>query len=154
MLVSNQSKDKKGTRTSFLTNGSEQIALNWAFRIALFFKISFTSNFTNSFLSRITIGWEGIFDWKGFEWNGILYPFTMSNILGSCAIFIQAPIKCFNLPANGMCGILFDKNNFFINGCTFLDSFFLVKKNQLTKNLKPSLLVEIFRFPLFFFLIK
>ena len=94
--------------------------------MALFFNISSTSKFTNSTPSRLTIGWEGIFDWKGFEWNGILYPFTMFKILGSCVIFIQAPTKCFNLPRYGTSGILFDKNNLFISGWTFLDSHWIV----------------------------
>ena len=90
--------------------------------MAPFFNISFAFNFTSSTPLRLTIGWGGIFDWKGFEWNGILYPFTMFKILGSCVIFIQAPTKCFNLPRNGTSGILFDKNNLFISGWTFLDS--------------------------------
>ena len=76
--------------------------------------------------SQLTIGWEGIFDWKCFEWNGILHPFTMFKILGSCVIFIQEPTKCFNLPLVGMSEILFDKNNLFINGWPFLDSTELV----------------------------
>ena len=45
-------------------------------------------------------------------WNPVLF----SN---------QAPTKCFNLPANGTSGILFDKNNLFINGWTFLDSHWI-----------------------------
>ena len=106
------------TRNKLLTNSPFD---GWTSLMALFFNISFTSSFTSSYPSRLTIGWEGIFDWKGFEWNGILYPFTMSKILGSCVIFIQAPTKCFSLPANGTSGIFFDKNNLFINGWTFLD---------------------------------
>ena len=98
---------------------------DWIFLMAPFFNISFTSSFTYSSSSRLTIGWEGISDWKGFEWNGILYPFTMSKILGSSIIFIQAPTKCFNLPANETSRILFDKNNLFINGWIFLVSHWI-----------------------------
>ena len=52
----------------------------------------------------------------------VLYPFTRIKILRSCVIFIQASAKCFNAPANGTSGIIFDKNNLFSNGWTFLDS--------------------------------
>ena len=58
--------------------------------MAPFFNISFTSSLTNSFPSRLITGWGGIFDWKGFEWIGIFYPFTMSKILRSGVILIHA----------------------------------------------------------------
>ena len=58
----------------------------------------------------------------GMEWNGVLYPFTMSKILWSCVIFIPAPTKCLILSANKTSGILIDKKNHFINGWNFLDS--------------------------------
>ena len=93
--------------------------------MAPFFNISFTSSFTSSSPSQITIGWKGIFDCKDFELNGIFFPFTMSKILGSYAIFIWVPTKCFDLPANGTSGILIDKNNLFIDGWTFLDSHWI-----------------------------
>ena len=92
----------------------------WTFLIAPYLNISFTSTFNDSSTSRLTLGWEGVFDWKGFGWNGILHPFTMFKNLGSWVTFIQAPTKCFNLPANGTSEILFDKNNLFIKGETFL----------------------------------
>ena len=95
------------------------------FLIAPFFNIYFTPSFINSSPFWLTIGWEKTFDWKGFEWNGTWCPFTISKILGSCVIFIQAPTKCFNLPSNRTSGILFDKNNLFINGWTFLDSYWI-----------------------------
>ena len=87
-----------------------------------FFNIFLTSSSTNCSPSRLTIGWEWIFDWKGFECNEICYSFTMSKTLVSCVIFIHAHRKRFNLLVNGTSGIFFDKNNLFINGWTFLDS--------------------------------
>ena len=101
--------------TNFRFNG-------WTFLIVPFFNISFTFSFTNSSCSKSTIGWEGIFDWKGFEWNGILYPFTVSKVLESYVVLIQTPTAFFNFPANRMSGELFGKNNLFVNGWTFLDS--------------------------------
>ena len=100
------------TRNKFLTNSPFD---GWTFLIAPFFNLYFTSSFTNSSPFWLTIGWEGTFDWKGFEWSGILHRFTMSKILRSCVIFIQASTKCFNLPVNGTTEILFDKNDLFIN---------------------------------------
>ena len=93
----------------------------WTFLIAHFVNIYFTSSFINSSPFWLTIGSERTFDWKvlndiSFTWC----PSTISKILGSCVIFIQAPTKCFNLPSNGTSEILFDKNNLFINGWTFL----------------------------------
>ena len=82
------------TRNYLLTNFRFD---GWTFLMAPFFNISFTSNFTNSWPSRLTNGWEGIFEWKGFKWNEIWYPFTISKILGSCVIFMQVSTKCFNL---------------------------------------------------------
>ena len=110
------------TRNKFLTNFP---FAGWTFLMAPFLNISFTSSFTSSSPSWLTIGWEGIFDWKVFEWNGILYPFTISKIFWSCVIFIQAPTKCLNLSANGTSGILFDENNLFISGWIFLDSHWI-----------------------------
>ena len=108
------------TRNIMLTNSHFD---GWTFLMAPFFNIFFTSSSNNSSPSRLTIGWEGIFDWKGFEWNGTLYPFTMSEILGSCVTLIQAPTNYFSLPTNGTYGILFDKNNLFTNEWIFLDSY-------------------------------
>ena len=81
--------------------------------------------FTNSSPSGVTIVWEEIFDRKGFEWNGILCPFTLSKILESCVNFIQAPTKCFNLPDNRAFGIVFNRNNLFNNEWTYLDSHWI-----------------------------
>ena len=107
---------------SFFTNSRFD---GLTFLMVPFFNISFTSRFTNS-PPFSTHYWLGRDFWKCFEWNGILHPFTMFKILGSCVIFIQAPTKCFNLPVVGMSEILFDKNNLFINGWPFLDSTELV----------------------------
>ena len=107
------------TRNKFLTNSPFD---GWNFLIVPFFNISFTSSFTNSSPSWLTIGWEENFDWKNFEWNGILYPFTVSKILRSCVTLITVPTKCFNFPTNRTSGIFFDKNNRLISGWNFLDS--------------------------------
>ena len=110
------------TKNKLLTNSSFDV---WTFLMSPFFNIPFTSSSTNFPSSRLPVGWEGAFEWKGFKWNGIWYPFTMSKILGSCVIFIQALTKCFNLPTNGTSGILFDKNNLCLTWWAFLGSYWI-----------------------------
>ena len=80
----------------------------------------FYLSFSNRAPSRLIIGWEGIFNCKGFECNEILHHFTTSKSVRSCVIFIQALTKCFSLPANGTTGMFFGKNNLLSMGEPFL----------------------------------
>ena len=86
----------------------------WTFLVAPFFNISLT------FSSPILCLFDSLLVGEWFLTEKVLNKIEFCTLLlcplGSCVIFIQAPTKCFNLPADGTSGILFGKNNLFING--------------------------------------
>ena len=78
---------------------------------------------TSLFWDLLSWGSRDVYSWIGWLRNGILKPFTKSNIVGSLVMSFQFSRKYLSLPANGTFGISFLQNNCFITGCTSLKSF-------------------------------
>ena len=117
------------TRIKLLTNSPFD---GWTFLMAPFSDISFTSSFTNSFPSWFTIGWKRIFDWKYFEWNGILY-------LLLCPKFWVPVLLSSRLLQNTSIFLLMERLEYFLTRIIFLSmgEFFLILTELVFLDLNP-----------------